>query len=482
MLVAGSPPAEEKVAFPPQSTSLDAASNSGGKTATSAPFQPLPTTTPVPFPSHIQLEGATGPHADEINGCYVLKASASKALEKWKFCYFKHKCDDVVMCYGEGLPELGPNEGAVGWVVGKLSDSIDILARCVLGKERNSANGFKWELKTMSNTFTPTYTMSVKPVVATAAAAAAAVCSQEEPSGGGGGLSRRNRERAGSAAAHQRIAFASMLASAQAQLLAAQSGDGLLPAPAGPISDNTDDSSFLPAELSRSSTALGSDRRISFAATTTDNTKHSTTLSSRRMSADAPVFIPRRHTVQGETPFAPALTTTATARQMNITKRGSVSAIDDLFKNAERQQGVFVNTRARRVTWKLGAVSEKLKSVIPGEGVPSITFRLPRNNGEPGPPIQLEFYPFGVKGKSPPGCVAVGLVCPQGACMRFTVSLGKVNSGKKVLMGNKFHVDFYPSTGRNSDGGTGDSGIVQAFKYSEISVTLQLIDWMDEPY
>ncbi|KAF4709513.1 hypothetical protein FOZ62_008465, partial [Perkinsus olseni] len=324
MLIAGSTSgaSADENSFPPRSGSISLVAASGTKTprtsaATAATFQPLPTTTPVPFPSHIQLEGATGPNAEEINGCYVLQATARGVLEKWKFCYFKSKCEDMVMCYGEEIPELGPDEGAglVGWVVGKLGDPIDILARCVTPKEM-SGMGFKWDIKSISSTFVPTYTMSAKPVVATAAAAAAAVCSQKEASGTRS--VRRNRERADSAAAHQRIAFASMMASAQAQLLAAQSGDGLLPAP--PVNDSpaaVDELSGeqqLP-ELSRSITAPSKGRRISFAPTTADTTKPlapppALATSSRRLSADAPVFIPRRHTVVGDTLFAPPTTAT----------------------------------------------------------------------------------------------------------------------------------------------------------------------------
>ncbi|KAF4723524.1 hypothetical protein FOZ63_015222 [Perkinsus olseni] len=504
MLIAGSTSgaSSDENSFPPRSGSVSLVAASGTKiartsaAATAATFQPLPTTTPVPFPSHIQLEGATGPHAEDINGCYVLQATARGVLEKWKFCYFKSKCEDMVMCYGEEIPELGPDEGAglVGWVVGKFGDPIDILARCVTPKEM-SGMGFKWDIKSISSTFVPTYTMSAKPVVATAAAAAAAVCSQKEAASGSRSM-RRNRERADSAAAHQRIAFASMMASAQAQLLAAQSGDGLLPAP--PVNDSSAAVDELSGEqqlpeLSRSITAPSKGRRISFAPTTADTTKPpapppALATSSRRLSADAPVFIPRRHTVVGDTLFAPPTTATKYGAATKRVYRRSGSTIDDLFRNVERQQGVFVNTRARKVTWNLGAVSDKLKSVVPGEGVSSLTFRLPRDDGELGPPIQLEFYPFGVKGKSPPGCVAIGLSCPQGACMRFTLSLGKVSSGKKVLMGNKFHVDFYPQPASGTSDGSaaaapaGDSGIVQAFKYSELSVALHLIDWMDESY
>ncbi|KAF4676025.1 hypothetical protein FOL47_006825 [Perkinsus chesapeaki] len=502
MLVAESTNAAPKesaaAAAPPRSGSISLVTG-GGKTPRSsqgAAFRPIPATTPVPFPSHIQIEGASGPYGDEINGYYILQPTARGILGKWKFCYFKNKCENVVLCYGEDVPELGETgAGLVGWAVAKIdpedhhSGSVEVLARCVVKKEDNG-QAFKWFIKSISASFVPIYTINAKPVVATPAAAAAVVCAQTEPEGVKS--SRRTRDRADSAAAHQRIAFAGMLANAQAQLLAAKCGDGLLPAPMVVGADEPAtmvdefDVNGIP-ELTRSITApANKGRRVSFAPAASEKppppAASSSTTSSRRLSALAPVFIPRRHTVAGQTLFTPPTTATKYTNATKKMYKRSNSTIDDLFRSAERHQGVYVNSRAGKVTWNLGTVADKLKCVVPGEAVSSITFRLPRETGDLGPPIQFEFYPFGVKGKSPPGCAAVGLNCPQGACMRFLLSLGKATSGAKVLMGNRFYVDFYPPKAGGADGGEGDSGIVQAFKYSDLRVSLQLLEWMDGAY
>jgi hypothetical protein len=76
---------------------------------------------------------------------------------------------------------------------------------------------------------------------------------------------------------------------------------------------------------------------------------------------------------------------------------------------------------------------------------------------------------------SPSGCVAVMLECSAGARMKFKVFAGSQKSGPKVLMGNRFHVDFAGNSVFGSDD-TSPEAVKKNFE--ELEVGLELLDWM----
>lgn len=219
--------------------------NSTGKPAGAAVTTAhLPGNAGVPFPSHVQLTGATGPHADDVNGGYVLQPSGEDNLDKkWQFCYTKIAVGNSdgpkkIMCYGEGHPELGGPEptgkGLAGWVVGSLDGSsaegggLSVVARCVkLVNESDS--GFRWEIKDEHGKFNSIETMDARlvmasPSIPTTGAApavdATALIKKQLHIG-----SPKKPEDA-STKQQQKIALTSLLAHAQAQMEAATTSDG----------------------------------------------------------------------------------------------------------------------------------------------------------------------------------------------------------------------------------------------------------------
>merc|ERR550537_32181 len=126
-----------------------------------------------------------------------------------------------------------------------------------------------------------------------------------------------------------------------------------------------------------------------------------------------------------------------------------------------------------RVEWRLQAVADTILACSKGEGVKSSEFTV-KKDGVSGPPMQLTVYPYGHP-MSPSGCVAVMLECSAGARMKFKVFAGSQKSGPKVLMGNKFHVDF----AGNSVFGSDDTSPEAVKKnLEELEVGLELLDWM----
>jgi hypothetical protein len=126
-----------------------------------------------------------------------------------------------------------------------------------------------------------------------------------------------------------------------------------------------------------------------------------------------------------------------------------------------------------RVEWRLNAVTDKILACSKGEGVKSSEFTV-NKDGVTGPPMQLTVFPYGHP-MSPSGCVAVMLECSAGARMKFKVFAGSQKSGPKVLMGNKFHVDF----AGNSVFGSDDTSPEAVKKnLEELEVGLELLDWM----
>jgi hypothetical protein len=88
--------------------------------------------------------------------------------------------------------------------------------------------------------------------------------------------------------------------------------------------------------------------------------------------------------------------------------------------------------------------------------------------------MQLTVYPYGHP-MSPSGCVAVMLECSAGARMKFKVFAGSQKSGPKVLMGNRFHVDF---AGNSVFGNDDTSPEAVKKNFEELEVGLELLDWM----
>jgi hypothetical protein len=126
-----------------------------------------------------------------------------------------------------------------------------------------------------------------------------------------------------------------------------------------------------------------------------------------------------------------------------------------------------------RVEWQLKAVTDKILACSKGEGVKSSEFTV-KKDGVSGPPMQLTVYPYGHP-MSPSGCVAVMLECSAGARMKFKVFAGSQKSGPKVLMGNRFHVDFAGNSVFGSDD-TSPEAVKKNFE--ELEVGLELLDWM----
>merc|ERR1719174_2941422 len=126
-----------------------------------------------------------------------------------------------------------------------------------------------------------------------------------------------------------------------------------------------------------------------------------------------------------------------------------------------------------RVEWRLKAVTEKILACSKGEGVKSSEFTVSKD-GVTGPPMQLTVYPYGHP-MSPSGCFAVMLECSAGARMKFKVFAGSQKSGPKVLMGNRFHVDFAGNSVFGSDD-TSPEAVKKNFE--ELEVGLELLDWM----
>ncbi|KAF4709374.1 hypothetical protein FOZ63_020336, partial [Perkinsus olseni] len=207
----------------------------------------------VPFPSHVQLTGATGRYADDVNGGYALQPSCEGNLDKkWQFCYSKtdSKTSEGVkriMCYGEGLPELGGTEaakGLAGWVVGLLNDSSEggslfVVARCVK-PVKDSDSGFRWEIRDKTGKFNSIETMDARLVMASSStittAAAAANDSAASPTAVQDATamikkqlhigSPRKPEEEASTKQQQKIALTNLLAHAQAQMEAATTSSG----------------------------------------------------------------------------------------------------------------------------------------------------------------------------------------------------------------------------------------------------------------
>jgi hypothetical protein len=124
------------------------------------------------------------------------------------------------------------------------------------------------------------------------------------------------------------------------------------------------------------------------------------------------------------------------------------------------------------VEWKLAEVKDKLSKCGKGEGVQSPEFTV-QKAGVTGPPMQLTFYPNGHP-MSPAGCVAVMLECSAGARMKFKVFAGSQKSGPKVLMGNRFHVDFAGS----SVLGLEEDAAPAEMNFDALECGLELLDWM----
>lgn len=132
-----------------------------------------------------------------------------------------------------------------------------------------------------------------------------------------------------------------------------------------------------------------------------------------------------------------------------------------------------------KVDWSLSAVKAKLEACGKGEGVQSPEFSVTKG-GVTGPPMQLTFYPNGHP-MSPSGCVAVMLECSSGARMKFKVVAGSQRSGPKVLMGNRFHVDFAGSSVFRPAGSTEeekDDAVAPPMNFDELACGLELLDWM----
>lgn len=132
-----------------------------------------------------------------------------------------------------------------------------------------------------------------------------------------------------------------------------------------------------------------------------------------------------------------------------------------------------------KVDWTLSAVKAKLEACAKGEGVQSPEFIVTKG-GVSGPPMQLTFYPHGHP-MSPSGCVAVMLECSAGARMKFKVYAGSQKSGPKVLMGNRFHVDFAGSSVFRPAGSADedkDDAVTPPMNFDELECGLELLDWM----
>ncbi|KAF4733294.1 hypothetical protein FOZ62_026255 [Perkinsus olseni] len=470
------------VASPRNTTHSSTGKPDGGEAVTSVH---LPGSMGVPFPSHVQLTGATGRYADDVNGGYALQPSCEGNLDKkWQFCYCKtdSKTSEGVkriMCYGEGLPELGSTEtakGLAGWVVGLLNDSSEdgslfVVARCVK-PVNDSDSGFRWEIRDKNGKFNSIETMDARLVMASSStittAAAAATDSAASPTAVQDATalikkqlhigSPRKPEEEASTKQQQKIALTNLLAHAQAQMEAATTSSG----------------GILTHQPSNSESSDTSSKHSS-----KGKSRHPTT----PLSANAPAFVPRHSSLSATAPpFVPHQKQQEKSAQSPIQSKSfgsNTSSIEQLFRNAHLQQGVRVNAQLRKVSWNLGAVRDQLKTIAPGEGLVSATFRLPLDDFTPGPPMKFKFFPFGISGKSAPGCVAVELDCPQGARMKFRISIGDLSSGTKVLMGNAFYVDF-DAAKLNTDKGDAsqDSGVVQAIKFDELVVSLELLDWL----
>lgn len=113
------------------------------------------------------------------------------------------------------------------------------------------------------------------------------------------------------------------------------------------------------------------------------------------------------------------------------------------------------------VLWELASVADLCKT-CGKDGAKSPEFKLTKD-GQTGPAMTVTFFPTG-HSMSPPGCMAVMVECSAGVRMKFKVSAGSQASGAKVLMGNRFHVDF--------SGGSGD------INFAELKVGLELLDWI----
>ncbi|KAF4661012.1 hypothetical protein FOL47_006872 [Perkinsus chesapeaki] len=471
-------------------SSHDTPQNSTGKpavTANGASGQP-PSTTAVSFPSHVQLSGATGCYANDINGSYVLQSSSTidNMDKKWQFRYTKTTSDagksvggKKIMCYGEGVPELGTSPkgaddcsssgGLAGWVVGWLDGdssegSFFVVARCVKPVNKSDCE-FRWEIKDDNGKFNSIETMDARLVMASSSSTtttAVAVSAGSSPTAVDATALIKKQLHIGSPTKkpvdkstkeQQKISLTNLLANAQAQMEAATASGNVA----------TSDSS---EKSSKHSSRNGKPR-------------HPTT----PLSADAPAFVPCQSSLSASAPpFVPHQSQQKMSAQSPIQSKAfgtNSSSIEQLFRNAHLQQGVRVNAQLRKVSWNLGAVRDQLKTIAPGEGLVSATFRLPLDDFTPGPPMKFKFFPFGISGKSAPGCVAVELDCPQGARMKFRISIGGVCSGTKVLMGNAYYVDF-DAAKLSTDKGEAphDSGVVQAIKFDELVVALELIDWL----
>jgi hypothetical protein len=184
------------------------------------------------------------------------------------------------------------------------------------------------------------------------------------------------------------------------------------------------------------------------------------------MAAAPMVSINRKYLAEGEEPEEEEVAVAEAAPPPAPTPAAPASSA----KAANSDGLAATNTR---VEWHLKAVTERVVACSKGEGVKSSEFTVSKD-GVTGPPMQLLVYPYGHP-MSPSGCFAVMLECSAGARMKFKVFAGSQKSGPKVLMGNRFHVDF---AGNSVFGNDDTSPEAVKKNFEELEVGLELLDWM----
>jgi hypothetical protein len=185
-----------------------------------------------------------------------------------------------------------------------------------------------------------------------------------------------------------------------------------------------------------------------------------------QMGGTAPmVSINRKYVAEGEEPEQEEVAAPEAEPAVSVTVAAAASS------KAVNSDGLAATNT--RVDWHLKPVIDKILACSKGEGVQSSEFIVSKD-GATGPPMQLTVYPYGHP-MSPSGCVAVMLECSAGARMKFKVFAGSQKSGPKVLMGNRFHVDFAGNSVFGSDD-TSPEAVKKNFE--ELEVGLELLDWM----
>jgi hypothetical protein len=460
------------------------------------------------------MVGRVGHFENAVNGVYVRVKGMNK---KDDVRMFYEKTDGVLLCYGSAAwktdekedTEKEPAKAIKGWMIGWYQDMqgseekstrLFIAARCQMGD--NGGQNFVWEVRDVEGDFQSDE--STQLVLLPDARVDGETPKNDAPSPGR--VTLRLADEAGLHPDQSPTA-----ASLQGKMKEAASPLGAMspyayPPIMGQMGFPFGMNPFLDASaLAAASPHFGAQQQFetTLAGKKKKNKKGkkepAASPSSAGLRADAPSFIPGAAMMAPPFPFMPYPPPQDFFRnggmRPNMMPASPMVAINTRYMSPDEETAPAappapaaeepkmkepsappavdgLTSKQTGVVWRLAAVKAKLSECKKGEGVTSPEFTVTKDSVV-GPPMQLTVYPHGHP-MSPSACVAVMLECGQGARMKFKVFAGSQKSGPKVLMGNRFHVDF----ARSSVFGTETSDESASMDFDSLEVGLELLDWM----